>query len=528
LADYEFTGRMRITDPSGGIGVTFLSQYPNADVYYRLRRYLGNAFHIASHGTTVSGVTDSGVVPQANQWYRFLIRVEDTGGRTEIRARIWADGTAEPSVFQIDAFDDSGSRITSGTVGVWSFRGGEKHWDDLEVAALDAPAPMDLVLTTSVVGDGTIDVDPDQVEYTEGQQVTLTATPGPGHLFTGWSGDLSGLANPEALVMVGDRSVTASFGPLPQHTLTLTAVGPGQVTVSPMEATYDLGAVVTLTAAPDPGNRFTGWTGDLTGVQNPALLTITGDLAVTGSFDTATTLLSEDFETLVAGEDPSDWLDTGPGNSLTEDDALFGVFDFGSNLAFGTADGGSNIHSHYVGAGAASLANYEFTGRMRITNPNGGIGVTFLSQYPNADVYYRLRRYSGNAFHIASHGTTVSGVTDSGVVPQANQWYRFRIRVEDIGSQTEILATVWPDGAAEPGAWQIDAFDDSPSRITSGTIGAWSSNGGEKHWDDLEVAALDAPAPAPQAIPALSVLGLVVLALALVAVPKIRCAYGRP
>ena len=42
------------------------------------------------------------------------------------------------------------------------------------------------------------------------------------------------------------------------------------------------------------------------------------------------------------------------------------------------------------------------------------LGVTFLSDYPNSDTYYRLRRYDGNAFHIDPHGTTVAGVIDSG------------------------------------------------------------------------------------------------------------------
>ena len=77
-----------ITAPDGGIGVTFFSQYPNMDAYYRLKReYDSGEFHIAPHGTNVTGDIVTGVVPSPNIWYWFRILVEDTGSRTEIRAK---------------------------------------------------------------------------------------------------------------------------------------------------------------------------------------------------------------------------------------------------------------------------------------------------------------------------------------------------------------------------------------------------------------------------------------------------------
>jgi hypothetical protein len=59
--------------------------------------------------------------------------VEDTGTRTEIRARVWEDGTTEPVGWQADCFDDSPTRLTGGTVGLWSMSTGAKYWDDLVV-----------------------------------------------------------------------------------------------------------------------------------------------------------------------------------------------------------------------------------------------------------------------------------------------------------------------------------------------------------------------------------------------------------
>ena len=127
---------------------------------------------------------------------------------------------------------------------------------------------------------------------------------------------------------------------------------------------------------------------------------------------------------------------------------------------------------------------------MKITNSRGGIGVTFFSQYPNKDAYYRLRRYNRNAFHISPHGTKVTGDSDTGVVPLPNVWYRFKILVEDTGTRTEIRAKVWPENSAEPAAWQVECYDKSASRLTAGTIGVWSMGSGKKYWDDTTIVSL--------------------------------------
>lgn len=47
--------------------------------------------------------------------------------------------------------------------------------------------------------------------YNSITEVTLTAVPDPGYVFAGWSGDLSGAANPGTILVNTDKSVTASF-----------------------------------------------------------------------------------------------------------------------------------------------------------------------------------------------------------------------------------------------------------------------------------------------------------------------------
>ncbi len=174
-----------------------------------------------------------------------------------------------------------------------------------------------------------------------------------------------------------------------------------------------------------------------------------------------------------------------------EDDSLFKTYNVGGEIVFRTISTLKNIHSHYTGAEYNSAAGLILTGRMRMGNAESGIGVTFLSDYPNADIYYRLRRHSDKSFHLSPHGTAVAGDTDSGIVPTANAWYLYRIEVVDTGSSTEIRANVWPASAAEPTGWQIDAWDESADRLTSGRIGVWAMGDGSKYWDDITVAYFD-------------------------------------
>jgi len=86
-------------------------------------------------------------------------------------------------------------------------------------ASGDATTPGEgkYTLTTSAwpSNGGTVTKDPDQSEYTPGTQVTLTATENANYGFTGWSGDLSGSANPVTIAMNQSKSITAVFFPIP-------------------------------------------------------------------------------------------------------------------------------------------------------------------------------------------------------------------------------------------------------------------------------------------------------------------------
>jgi len=204
-------------------------------------------------------------------------------------------------------------------------------------------------------------------------------------------------------------------------------------------------------------------------------------------------LLSEDFESYAAGANPVDWRDQ---RQTLQDADLYQAFSVDGTQALGTSSTETNIYSHYVGAGSAGWQNYQVTGRLRYTLGSDGVGVTFYSQYPMADAYYRLRAFNSGSMHISPHpdGKPLSGgTTDTGVSLSANAWYRFRIQVETVnaGTRVNIRAKVWPAGAGEPANWQVDCWDETASRFTNGTIGFWTMGGGNKYLDDVEVRQYD-------------------------------------
>jgi hypothetical protein len=211
-------------------------------------------------------------------------------------------------------------------------------------------------------------------------------------------------------------------------------------------------------------------------------------------------LLIEDFESYSAGEDPPGWLDTEEGCGFEQDEPLFKTFLLtDDSVAFGTQLSGYHVHSHFVGGQSHTWSAYEFSGRMLLSSLSGGVGVTFMSDYPNSDSYYRLRTIFGSTFHVAPHPDAnwderrmCLGTTDTGVTPVANQWYSFRVQVDSRGPATQVRGRLWHSSDNEPDRWQFECVESGADRLTQGTVGFWAFEPGGQYWDDLEVRALDA------------------------------------
>jgi len=127
--------------------------------------------------------------------------------------------------------------------------------------------------------------------------VSLNAKPDPGFAFIAWTGACSG-TGPCNVTMVKATSVNATFALTVQRlTVSKTGGGSGIVNSTPSGIDcgptcvggFDMTAPVTLTAAPDPGSTFGGWSGDCSGT-GACVLTMNFDHSVTATFLTSTTL----------------------------------------------------------------------------------------------------------------------------------------------------------------------------------------------------------------------------------------------
>jgi uncharacterized protein (TIGR02145 family)/uncharacterized repeat protein (TIGR02543 family) len=146
---------------------------------------------------------------------------------------------------------------------------------------------------TVTVTNGSVTKSPNLAVYDSGTVVTLTPVPADNYHFSGWSGALTGTANPATIIMNNAKSVTAGFEVNPPNTFALTVIAKdGTVKKSPDLSQYDSGTVVTLTATPAIGYLFTGWSGGVTGTTNPASITMDGAKNVTANFVLKTFALS--------------------------------------------------------------------------------------------------------------------------------------------------------------------------------------------------------------------------------------------
>jgi alpha-tubulin suppressor-like RCC1 family protein len=74
--------------------------------------------------------------------------------------------------------------------------------------------PPTVSLTTAVSPAGAGSISPPTGTYSAGSNVLVTVTANPGYLFTGFSGALSGSANPQTLALNSNSTVVANFTPL--------------------------------------------------------------------------------------------------------------------------------------------------------------------------------------------------------------------------------------------------------------------------------------------------------------------------
>lgn len=103
-------------------------------------------------------------------------------------------------------------------VAIWDLGLGASDWKSgdvwsamADIKALNGTQATMFALSATAGSGGSISKNPSATSYEEGTYVLITAIPDDGFVFSGWSGDLSGTANPATIQMNAAKSVTANF-----------------------------------------------------------------------------------------------------------------------------------------------------------------------------------------------------------------------------------------------------------------------------------------------------------------------------
>jgi uncharacterized repeat protein (TIGR02543 family) len=162
-------------------------------------------------------------------------------------------------------------------------------------------APYTLSVIPEGSGTGTVVADNDTIECgttctsiePEGSTVTLSVTPSVGSTFAGWSGGGCSGSGSCAVAITGTETVMPVFA-LQQLLLSVTDKGLGSGTVTSADAkiscgtqcsaNYGYGTNVTLTASPNSGSTFTGWSGGGCSGTGACVVSLTQATSVSATF----------------------------------------------------------------------------------------------------------------------------------------------------------------------------------------------------------------------------------------------------
>ncbi|RKY88170.1 hypothetical protein DRQ11_04355, partial [candidate division KSB1 bacterium] len=221
------------------------------------------------------------------------------------------------------------------------------------------------LLSTSVnpSAGGTISLSPPGDWYPSGTSVSVSATANSGYVFTGWSGDLSGTANPASITMDGPKNITANFGLLVDVTITtdpsgLTVTVDGTDYTSPHTftwiagSTHDIGVPSTQSAGIGVRYVFSSWSDG--GARDHEITIPSSPVTYTANFTT------QYYLTVISPH----------GNPQGE-----GWYDAGSTATFsvtspvGEGTGVRYVFSGWTGSGSGSYTGSDNPGHVTMNGP---------------------------------------------------------------------------------------------------------------------------------------------------------------
>lgn len=272
---------------------------------------------------------------------------------------------------------------------------------------------------------GTVSVDLEAGEYPAGTPITLTATEESGYVFTGWSGDLSGFANPITFAMDANKHIVANFrNATDQYTLAVESEN-GTVERSLVQDLYNAGTVVTLRAIPSEGYAFVGWSGDISGESGSVDVMMDDDKAIRAIFVRVLTM-GEDFNLKPIGTTNS--------GSVKQTGADFTVSGSGSSI-WGRTDSFQYVYKDGLKGDAVIVARIdEVTLRDARANSDMKIGI-MLRQSLNEDSAFQGIFIDGGRVIKGIHRSIANGWAGANENPETAGSGPIWLKVEKKGNE---------------------------------------------------------------------------------------------
>jgi len=241
--------------------------------------------------------------------------------------------------------------------------------------------------------------------FLPGTETTLTATGDFGYVFNSWGGDLSGDENPTTITMNADKNVTAIFDSVATYELK-TNVTNGSIELKPYGGIYEEGTTVTLNAVPDFGYQFSGWSGDLAGMENPATITMDAEKNVSANFTSVPIYTLSTYAT-------NGTIEIDPRGGIYEegtDVTLKAIADFGYQFSGWSGDlsGMGNPITISMDSEKNVTANFTYVGGGTIVFATNCGGAAYRSD-KGVDFTADMNNSGGSTYY---SGSNISGTTD--------------------------------------------------------------------------------------------------------------------
>ena len=245
-------------------------------------------------------VADNAVVPMdpaqiETAWEIVQQKIGDGPGKRKKKGNLGANHAAVVRRFELYKYNGvidpiTGQALCSDPTCTVPADGEVGDFIGAQNAAANLNLPPAYPVDVTIVGDGQVTSSTRSIQcpgtvcstsIAPGGSITLTASNRKG-VFSGWSGACNGTATTCTINVNSAAPVTATF--LNVYKLVLKNVGKGSIVSNPSGSSFLDGTNVTLTAKPQTGAIFLGWSGACSGTALTCTVTITADTTVQANF----------------------------------------------------------------------------------------------------------------------------------------------------------------------------------------------------------------------------------------------------